>query len=322
MKTNEFENQELRAYLLGIASEEKAEAMDELSVADTDFADALGVAEKDLIDAYVQGELAGPDLKRFEEHFLLSPHRREKVSFARAFQDYSGRNLLANREATVSDNGSKSWLAAFLASFGIVGGGQPAFRLAMAAVALLVVALGGWVIVRNMIGDRSATEVASNININAVAPVVQQSSVPTVVETPDVEVPEQVSKPNPSPSPKPPVVQQTRPLIASFVLGPPLRGTNVPSLSIPAATDQAAIRLELESDEFKSYKIELKDGTNGRVIWMDSRVSASGPAGRRSANVRIPAKLFNRAIYALVVSGIAEGGDPEIIGDYPFRVVR
>lgn len=172
-----------------------------------------------------------------------------------------------------------------------------------------------------MIGGRSASEVASSININAIAPVVQPSAVPKVVGTPDIEAPEPEPKPEPSTSPKPPVVRQTRPLIASFVLGPPLRGTNVPSLSIPAATEIAAMSLALESDEFKAYQVELKDAS-GRVIWRNGRVSVSGSAGRRSASVRIPAKLLNRSIYSLALSGVPEEGEPEIIGDYPFRVVR
>jgi hypothetical protein len=46
----------MRQYLLGSLPGDEAERLDELSVTDEAFAEALSVAERDLIDAYVQGE--------------------------------------------------------------------------------------------------------------------------------------------------------------------------------------------------------------------------------------------------------------------------
>ncbi len=48
-------------YLLGALPEEEAERLDELSFTSDEFAEALRAAEKDLVDAYLQGELTGTE---------------------------------------------------------------------------------------------------------------------------------------------------------------------------------------------------------------------------------------------------------------------
>src|SRR5687768_10069375 len=94
MNRKSYSIEDLRSYLLGVASTSDTERMDELSVADNEFADLVGAAEKDLIDSYVQGELGADTLGRFEEYYLSSPVRREKVQFAQAFKEYSDVKIL------------------------------------------------------------------------------------------------------------------------------------------------------------------------------------------------------------------------------------
>ena len=77
-----YDDKTIAQYLLGFLSETEAERFDKLSVTDDQFADALRIAEKDLVDAYVQGELTGQDLDRFETYYLSSPLRRSNVEFA------------------------------------------------------------------------------------------------------------------------------------------------------------------------------------------------------------------------------------------------
>ena len=71
-------------YLLGSLPEAEAERLDELYITDGEFAAELSAAEKDLVDAYVQGELAGPELERFRVYYLASPLRRNRLEFAQA----------------------------------------------------------------------------------------------------------------------------------------------------------------------------------------------------------------------------------------------
>jgi ChrR Cupin-like domain len=71
-------------YLLGDATEDEQILVEDRALADTRYRAELEAAEADLIDAYVRGELARSERHAFELRFLMSPHRRSKVEFARA----------------------------------------------------------------------------------------------------------------------------------------------------------------------------------------------------------------------------------------------
>src|ERR1700677_2846905 len=76
------DDQTLRGYLFGLLPRDQTERLDELSVADDEFAARLDTVESDLVDAYVRGELSGDTLARFQTVYLSSPRRRQKVAFA------------------------------------------------------------------------------------------------------------------------------------------------------------------------------------------------------------------------------------------------
>jgi len=94
-------------YLIGSLPDDEAERLDELSVADDQFASHLSAVEDDLVDAYVKGELSGDTLNRFRAHYLSSPANSEKVQFARAFLKYQGMAASAPAHAAAG----RPWLA-------------------------------------------------------------------------------------------------------------------------------------------------------------------------------------------------------------------
>ena len=67
-------------YLVGSMPDAEAERLDELSVADDEFALRLSAVEHDLVDAFVNGELSGDVLERFRARYLTSPALRENLS--------------------------------------------------------------------------------------------------------------------------------------------------------------------------------------------------------------------------------------------------
>ncbi len=73
-------------YLLGLATEQEEERLEVELLADDDAFARLAVAEDDLIDAYVRGELAGERRRQFEQHWLNSPRRLARVEFARGLE--------------------------------------------------------------------------------------------------------------------------------------------------------------------------------------------------------------------------------------------
>ena len=91
----------LTRYLLGSLPSEESERVDELSFADDEFALRLDAVENDLVDAYARGDLSGDALQQFQNFYLSSPRRREKVDFARALLRFSEKSPSAVAGATM-----------------------------------------------------------------------------------------------------------------------------------------------------------------------------------------------------------------------------
>src|SRR4029453_3589053 len=75
-------------YLVGQASEEDVDQLDELSVASEEFALRLRAVEHDLVDAYVNGELTGATLDGFKAQYLRTPAGLAEVELAQALRGY------------------------------------------------------------------------------------------------------------------------------------------------------------------------------------------------------------------------------------------
>jgi hypothetical protein len=145
-----YEN-EITQYLLGFLPEEEAVRFDELSFTDDEFAEALKVAEKELVDGFVRGELSGQELERFTSFYLTSPLRREKVRFAEAFQVFAERTL-AQEEASSPEVPSKSprTLSGLLSALKIFTVPRPALQWGLASTMLLMLLAGGWLVFENI----------------------------------------------------------------------------------------------------------------------------------------------------------------------------
>jgi len=122
--------QDLTAYLLGQTSADEAERLDELSITHDEFAEALEAAEMDLIDSYANGELSAADRKRFEQKYMRSAYKNDRVVFANALQEYA-----SSRISAMPVVGTRSGLFGWTGRF---------FRFGLAGAALLLAIVGVW----------------------------------------------------------------------------------------------------------------------------------------------------------------------------------
>ncbi len=144
MSETTHNEQAMTDYLLGCLPDADAARYDEFSVADDDFAAALSVCENDLVDAYVQGELAGQVLEQFRLHYLASPLRRDKVTFAKAWQAFAERGAADVRSKDVTDGASRQGWFAALSSFLAP---RPALQWGVVAGVLVLLLAGGFAVV-------------------------------------------------------------------------------------------------------------------------------------------------------------------------------
>lgn len=318
----EKDDNQLNQYLLGFLPEDEAERFDELSFTDDEFAERLKAAENDLIDRYIQNELDEETKKRFESYYLASPLRREKVKFAKSLQIYAEQNIEKKTE-------EKIVISAFISN--LLSNYKMQFGFAIAALLLI---LGGlWIFTNRLkipeIGQQKTPAPietpSKNVNYNS------QNEIPSAVNV-DVNstpTPTPSENKNVAPSPKPTVPTplptvtpiEVKPIIASLVLTPPLRGENkVQSLLITGNTTKVAVQLQLETDDYKTYSISLLDPSNKSIL-QSGKLKAKVIGGKRYLSLNFPAKLLADGFYSLNISGISDDGTAEIFSNYPFRVV-
>jgi hypothetical protein len=328
MNDNIYNREETQSYLLGSLPETETVRYDELSVVDDDFNDFLRNVENDLVDSYVNGQLDPVVLKQFESFYLATPKRREKVAFAKTFYQYPDRDPTGEAPSQIlqtvpSDVGFWERLRFAL---------NPAW-LSFAAIALVCLIGAIWFVSTSGVGTRNpgiAKQEPSNIVNASNGPVVatlspttqplpspQETNIPTNnlrVESKPANQPEIAKTPTPQP--------RVAPVVATFVLSPPLRGaSSEKSIAIGPNVERATFRLELEPVDYKSYKIELRDRADNKVVWGANNLKLTGTT-QKSLAATVPTKLLSSRTYIFSVSGIPESGPGEIIGDYPFKVVR
>jgi hypothetical protein len=269
----------LVSYLLGALPDHETERLDELSVADDDFAIRLRATEHDLVDAYVTGELYGETLDRFRSHYLSTRAGRQKVTFA---------ETLFARQQIVDPSDRQPSRASWRAS-----GLMP--QWAAAAVALIAVTIAGVLFADNVRLRREAANARA-------APAQRTSSVqPPIAVTPAPE--STVARNTPA---------ETTPLPLAVLL-PSRRGAaDVLTIAIPRS-GSVTLQLVLEFDDFPQYTIELS-GPGRTVVWRGPIVAAASVREGRAVSATIPVSVLKPERYVFEVSGRRARAAAELVG--------
>ena len=138
-------NEVMTRYLLGQLDDRESQELEESFFCDDEVFDALMVAEGELIEAYVQGELPDEQQSLFENQLDSSPKRRSRVEMARLLVAEAQQN----QGATPGSNGGGSSSGS---GSGVAGADLPVgkpgrrtlYRALPAAACLLMALLTGW----------------------------------------------------------------------------------------------------------------------------------------------------------------------------------
>jgi hypothetical protein len=326
-----YNNQVISEYLLGSLSEAESERLDELSITDGEFAVALSAAEKELIDSYVQRELSGDELNRFEAHYRASAFRRDKVDFAKALQVFGGVELGEFAEATHSkDRFSVEKKRGWFSVFNHFSAPRPPLQWGFAIAAIVLLITGGLLLFQNlrlrqqMSQTQARRDEFQQREQKLQKQIEEQRTTNATTEQELAQVRKERAhleeelrrsgKPQPSPGGS---------AIASFIFTPQLRGAGqFKTITIPAGTEQVAMQLQLEPNQYANYTVALSDQLSHQVLWRSGRVRARGVTDSKSLSVSFPANLLKAQTYSLQVSGISSAGNSEFMSDYPFKVVK
>lgn len=323
-----YNHQTITQYLLGGLPEAETERLDELSFTDDEFADSLKAVEKDLVDAYVQGELTDADLERFKSHYLASPLRHERVEFARVFQVFGEREGVELQAKPSTSSTKRGWFAAL----GAFIAPRPVLQWSLAAVALVLVIGGGWLVVDNLRLRQQLSQTAARrdalvqreqelrkeLEGQRVANSQAEQELARVRDERE-RLEQELKKAQGGAKPSAPGEGS----ILAVILAPPLRGAGqVPTLSIRPGTNQVAAQLQLEAADYSIYRVALIDPASNQTLWRSGNLKPRVKGERKAIAVSFSAGLLKRQNYILRVAGIPASSGFEIVSDYSFKVVK
>jgi hypothetical protein len=332
MSEHSYDAQTMTQYLLGSLREAERAHFDELSITDDAFADALNVAEKDLVDAYVQGELSGSVLDQFNSHYLASPLRREKVKFAQVLQSALQKSAVEPVEvqAETRDRSSPKRKSSWWDSVFVVFTSQrPAFKWGLAAGIVALILAVGWMtfesarkrqqVYQSQVERDASTEAEQQKVIKPSTPIVANPAEESARLREERERLEREKQQLPGQQ-RSEQKQSSDVHIASFVLTPQMRsGSQLASISIPPKTTRIVMRLELEPNNHTEYRVSLLDEVKHQTLWRSGRLRARDG---KTLDVNFRASLLRPRRYSLQVSGWSVNGESEPMGNYPFEVMR
>jgi len=299
-QTNQ-ENSALR-YLLGTLSEEERGRLEERYFSDDKDFEEIEIAEEELIDRYVRGELTGAERSAFEQTVVRSPRLMERVEFAKLFAD-----RLRPAAAPVIVPVKSRWWERF---FGFSTGSKLAlaFSTALVLLAVGVLLFGWWQLQqqsRRLAAQQAALDQRQRELDQQAVELARQG--PTPVETP---VPSQVPQ---EPAP------QTGSVLA-FALSPggarSVSGST--DIRIPSGTSDVKVTLNLRGTDYSSYRVIL-NSVDRQNIFSKSSLKPRVTNNRAALTFRIPAQRLPPGDYYLSVCGEPAN---ESVDDYPFRVIR
>ena len=298
---------QLVQYVLGLLREDAAERLDEASIADDVLASRLQRVENDLVDAYVSDTLDPSTRARFETSYLATARRREKVEFARRFLatvDHAAAAPLTNPVA------HRAW--------------------PLQAAAALLLAVSGGLLYEDLrlhdateraeqqiaIQEQQAASLAQQLDAARAGARDAQAALARV-QAAAGHGDQQSALTGPTASTPP-----ARPAVA-IVLLPQTRSVGpLPTVAVPAAAERVAVQLCLESDDFSSYQVVLKDPGANRIVWRSGALSARSRGAAISVSISVPASALESQRYSLELTGLHGPERAEVVGSYVFQVDR
>lgn len=297
-------NTVMSRYILGQLSPEERARLEEEYFANADVFEEMVAAENDLIDAYVAGRLQGNDLRQFENHFLCSPERHQRVAFARSLVDSKSQGELPSSspvQQTIASRWpiSPSWVS----------------RSAVAFIFLLLLASGIWLVVRNIRLGRELADVRTfQARLEQEEKDLQERNSELMAELAQHQI-----FPAQEALPLGPSGQSALLLTLSADL---TRGHGKPNvLPLFSRISSVVLVLETKRDLYSGYQISLETPDGTTVLQKKELKSWMTTDGVRVA-VPLPPSALQHGDYVLRLMAI--GSDQQIreVDDYSFRVVN
>jgi hypothetical protein len=288
------------------------------------------IDQLDLIERYLRGKLPAETSAGFEEHFVDCPQCIARLQTTERFlQDL---RLVAAEQAVQIDLHPKGW------SFRQVARSLLSKPMAWAAVCLLLAATTGLIYVidytrrlreevaqvkslseqwqRRYEDERQSAMAADRTQREAEA---QRAEQMRALEA----KPNQVQAQRAIKSAEPGLRETAEGNLAIFSLtsvrsSEPSPAESVNRISLPRSAAVFAFSISLEGEtRYETYRIRIYDGRQ-RLIRRWGKVTP----GRDALSILLNSSLFQPGYYTLIVDGDNKEGGKEVVGNYPFLIVK
>jgi hypothetical protein len=345
------EEQTIRRYLLSDIAPDERRCLEERLLDDgDDFFDQLQLAESELVDDYVTGDLSDADRARFREAFLSSDERREQLRFAELLRSHFVAAAPIKKRVTGDTRTSPSWLGKLARLLNL---DRPAVGFALACslvLAVCVAAAAGFYsrrlsrrldelqsqrlpapavdlarVEQQLAEERARREAAAQELSHE-----QERRAALENEVARLRQGAQGEVVGASPAPRPAAGQpaQTQRRGVSAVLAVALSSGitrelgEMREVNLGARTRVVRLQLEVGDDDYKSFSAALEDADEKPLLVKDSLLPKATRGGR-TVIFDAPAKLFaGGGDFQLQLSGRTSQGNLEGSGKYYFRVQR
>jgi hypothetical protein len=286
----------------------------------------IEIAEEELTDAYVRGELSLEERRLLEKGLRNSPQLVERLHFARLLADAADR--AAEGEVSLSQRkelspSRKSWWP-----FGLTWGSRPAFNLAFAACLLIMFIgglsfLAGWVRLRREsqeLAEKQAVLERQRLELQKSA---AEQRLATEQITADLKEKQQKLEADQRRLDELTQALNEKPtassaIIANLFLLPASRGSGTDKeLKVPPGTSKIRLQLSVDSIDYRGFEADVKD-PHGKVIFHPTKIRP--PRSRTVVTIMIPTKNLTAGVYSVQLSGISPDGTTELVGNYSFRI--
>ena len=321
----------VRQYLLGVLPETESDQLEQRSLEDEAFFEEIQEIEDELIEDFAGGALTEQERIQFEEYFLCSPERREKLRFALAMTEraiswkeqrqISGSPLKVGARAPLATSSEEKHRLGNVLPFSRLSQTVPAWRLwgAIAAAVLIAVGAGAlWLSNSELRRDvlianaeearlRNEADIASARAEQAAAEKKQAQEQATRFHDQIQALTDSLEK------------SQPNRILSAFVglenIVRVTRGKTIgraKTINVPPNALALRLSVEFDATRFQNFEATLERG-EGHGVWSSSKALKPRRSGdTQSLRLKIPAQHLGAGAYQLIIRAAESEGKSEV----------
>lgn len=353
MRRDVEDGQTIRRYLLDDLPPEERRRLEERLLDDgDDFVEQLELAEAELADDYVTGELSEGDRARFREAFLFSRERHEQLRFVELLREHFADAGPLKKTVTGDGRAPASWLERFTLLLGL---NRPAVGFALACGLILAVGVAAWLGLRaRELGQRldrlQAQQPPLSVDPDMISRLRQQleeerarreSAAQELAreqerraglehEVARLKAGGQGEMATAPATPSHATERQPRRdrrgpvgtvLAVTLTSGLVRESGERNLLRLTPSTATVRLRLDVGADDYTNYQATLTN-PDGKVLLSRAGLRPQAARDGRVVVLDVPAKILIGGDFQLKLVGVTRSGSAEGVGTYDFRVAR